>query len=97
MAAVPFDATSDLGLGAAMARGVLRQSDQADEAARRQSDGSAFDMRALGAAIGVALVQGDTPGQDSNLNAASHTPYSQPFTVPGYYAAPQPTSSVPNG
>lgn len=81
---MPVDPTIDSQLAAAMARGVIRQSDHADEGARRQSDGAAFDMRALGAAIAREIVTSNDPMAIAGLNTASHVPGAQPFVVPNF-------------
>lgn len=56
------------------AEAVAARRDDTRLATARQRDGAAFDMRALGAAIGGSLIQSDDPGQYANLNGAVRTP-----------------------
>ena len=56
------------------AEAIASRRDDTRLATARQRDGAAFDMRALGAAIGGSLIQSDDPGQYANLNGAVRTP-----------------------
>lgn len=61
-------------LTAAASRGILRQSDRADEASARQSDGAAFDMRLLGGVMANELIGENERANVGGLNTAIRTP-----------------------
>lgn len=56
------------------AEAIAARRDDNRLATARQRDGAAYDMRALGAAIGGSLIQSDDPGQFGTLNAAVRVP-----------------------
>jgi hypothetical protein len=61
-------------LGAATLRGVLRQSDQADQAARDNAQYMMFDQRSLGAAIAREVAQAPDPATFADFNTAARIP-----------------------
>jgi hypothetical protein len=44
----------------------------------RQSDGAAYDMRALGASLSAMMMRAGDPGQYMDFATSSHAPTSQP-------------------
>lgn len=56
------------------AEAIAARRDDTRLAAARQRDGAAFDMRALGAAIGSSLVASDDTSEMSRINAAVRVP-----------------------
>lgn len=56
------------------AEAIASRRDDTRLATARQRDGAAYDMRALGAAIGGSLIQSDDPQSFGTLNAAVRTP-----------------------
>lgn len=59
---------------ASFAQGIADARSDAQLAMARQRDGAAFDMRALGAAIGGSLVASDDTSEMSRINAAVRVP-----------------------
>ncbi len=59
---------------ASLAQGIADARSDAQLAMARQRDGAAFDMRALGAAIGGSLVASDDTSEMSRINAAVRVP-----------------------
>jgi hypothetical protein len=79
-------------LGAATLRGVLRQSDLADQASRDMSSLLMFDHRSLSAAIAREVAEAPDPGAIADFNSVSHVPTAQPFVSPNVYS---PTGGPP--
>jgi hypothetical protein len=64
-----------------IAAASARSMEHADGAMARQTDGAAYDMRALGAVITSELVQSDDPMGMAGLNTGIRTPLT--ITQPG--------------
>lgn len=57
-----------------MGLSIRNQSQEVGLAHARQRDGAASDMRALGAAVAVAMLQADEPTTFAGINAGVRTP-----------------------
>jgi hypothetical protein len=75
--AIDLQAMFDSRVAASSARSM----EHADGAMARQTDGAAYDMRALGAVIATELVQSAEPMGMAGLNAGIRTPLT--ITQPG--------------
>lgn len=53
----------------------------------RQSDGAAYDMRALGASLSAMMMRAGDPGQYMDFATASHAPTSQPWIAPPWVSS----------